>query len=249
MTRNLSDVAAMGALPIGAVAAVCLPRGLSESQAIILFDALRSAGEARGCPLLGGDIAMWDQGLLITVTVLARAGGVPPVLRKGAVVGDWVCVTGTLGGTLELCEGKIKHLDFEPRLTVGRRLAADHHFRPHAMIDLSDGLGVDLANLCRASGVCAQLRPEALPVSRAALELAKRSGRPAWRHALSDGEDYELCFTVAPDAPLPAALEGVTISKVGVITAAAGDGPGHVMVMTADGKEQGVEQWGWEHVS
>jgi thiamine-monophosphate kinase len=247
MMRNISDVAAMGALPVGAVAAVCLPRAFSQAQAAVLFDAIRDAGHATGCPLIGGDIAIWDGRLLITVTVLAQSGGVAPVLRRGALVGDVVCVTGELGGSLEPLDGKIKHLDFDPRLAVGRKLACDLRCRPHAMLDISDGLGVDLANLCRASGVRAQVRAEALPVSAAAEVVAKRSGRPAWRHALSDGEDYELCFTVAPDVPLPTEIEGVAITKVGVITAAAGNGQALVTVLTADGKVQPVEGWGWEH--
>jgi thiamine-monophosphate kinase len=191
---------------------------------------------------------MWDQGLLISVTVLAQTGGVPPVLRRGALVGDLVCVTGDLGGSLEPCDGKIKHLDFEPRLEAGRMLACAERFRPHAMIDLSDGLGVDLGHLCQASGVSAQVRVESLPVSRAALALARRSGRPGWQHALADGEDYELCFTVAPEAPLPAELAGVAITRVGVITAAvAGDRAAPVRVVDVDGTEHVPERWGWEH--
>ena len=248
ITRNLSDVAAMGALPVGAVAAVCLPRHWGEDNAEALFDALRATAAAYACPLFGGDIAMWDNPLLISVTVLARTGGVPALLRRGARVGDAVCVTGQLGGSLEPCAGRLQHLDFEPRLGVARWLACAPRCRPHAMIDISDGLGRDLGHICRASGVAAELDGRALPGSPAAMALAQRTGTQPWRHALADGEDYELCFTVGPEAPLPAAIDGVAITKVGVVTAAPTDERRPlVAIRTPDDSWQAADGGGWEH--
>jgi thiamine-monophosphate kinase len=248
VTRNLSDVAAMGALPVGAVAAACLPRGWGEDRATALFDALRTTAAAYDCPLFGGDVAMWDNPLLISVTVLARTGGVPALLRRGALAGDAICVTGELGGSLEPWEGRLKHLDFEPRLRVARLLASDRFFRPHAMIDISDGLGRDLGHICRASGVAAELRAAALPISPAAIALAERTGLQPWQHALADGEDYELCFAVAPDAPLPTEIDGVAITKIGVVTAAPAEARKPlVFIRTPEDVLQPVDGGGWEH--
>jgi thiamine-monophosphate kinase len=100
-------------------------------------------------------------------------------------------VSGTLGGS-----SLGRHLSFTPRVRAGEALARRHRVR--AAIDISDGLGRDLVRLCRASGCGARLEVARIPVSAAALRLSRRTGRPAWRHALSDGEDFELLIAVPP---------------------------------------------------
>ena len=114
------------------------------------------------------------------------------ILRSGAKAGDAIFVTGELGGSLAE-----KHLDFEPRLAEARWLA--EHFPIHAMIDLSDGLAGDLRHILQASSVGAEILKSAVPVSRAAKLHAKKSStaKPAFAAALTDGEDFELLFTVA----------------------------------------------------
>jgi thiamine-monophosphate kinase len=113
-------------------------------------------------------------------------------LRGGAKVGDAIFVTGELGGSLAE-----KHLDFEPRLAEARWLA--EHFSIHALMDLSDGLAGDLPHILQASSVGAQLLKSAIPISRAAKLRAKEnsSAKPAVLAALTDGEDFELLFTIA----------------------------------------------------
>ena len=111
-------------------------------------------------------------------------------MRGGAKVGDAIFVTGELGGSLAG-----KHLDFEPRLAEARWLA--EHFHIHAMIDLSDGLAGDLRHILHASRVGAEILKSAVPVSRAAKLRARESAKPAALAALTDGEDFELLFTVA----------------------------------------------------
>ncbi|MEZ6191152.1 MAG: thiamine-phosphate kinase [Phycisphaerales bacterium] len=247
ITRNLSDVAAMAAKPVGAAAAACLPKGFAGADAMTLFDAMRATAEAFGCPLIGGDISAWDQRLILTVTVFAEPGGVEPVTRNTAKAGDGVYVTGALGGSLiemDNPSGYVHHLDFTPRIALARKLAADETTRPHAMIDLSDGLAQDLTRICERSGVRAQIECDKLPVSPAARLAAQRSGQPAWRHALGDGEDYELCFT-APEGVLSGEIDGVPITMVGRILAA---GPGPVVgLLQSDGTETDVAGLGWEH--
>ncbi len=253
ITRNLSDVAAMAAQPVGAVAAVSLPKDFGDRRANELFDAMRATAEAYRCPLLGGDISMWNGALLLTVTVLAEPAGIAPITRRGAQVGDVVCVTGQLGGSLETIDGPTPythHLDFEPRIALARMLAADANLDIHCMIDLSDGLAKDLSHICRGSGVAAEVVTDGLPISPAAHRAAHRDQQPPWRHALADGEDYELCFTIPQKQvrrSLPKHIDGVAITPIGVITPA-DDGP-IIMLKLPDGSLQPADDLGWEHRS
>ncbi len=247
ITRNLSDVAAMAAKPVGAVAAACLPKGFGDDRAKALFDAMRGTAEAFDCPLIGGDISVWDQRMILTVTVFAEPDGINPVLRSGAKVGDGVYVTGTLGGSLETLTdppGYVHHLDFVPRTELARRLAGGVKTRPHAMIDLSDGLAQDLTRICERSGVGACIACKDLPISLGARLASERSGKPAWQHALGDGEDYELCFT-ARAGIYPEHIEGVPITTIGTIVEG-GPGP-RVTAELPDGAVVDVSELGWEH--
>jgi len=247
ITRCLSDVAAMAAVPDGAVVTAALPRDFGEERAVELFDVMRAAAEQYGCPLVGGDIAMWDQPLLLTMTVLAHCAPNAPITRGGARAGDAVCVTGRLGGSLIEHGGRTHHLEFEPRIDLARALVNDLGLTIHGMIDLSDGLARDLGHICRASGVSATVAVERLPISVAAEALAKQDNEPAWRHAVGDGEDYELCFTLsAEDARrLPAEIGGVPITMIGTMIESRGK-PGVVFELP-DGTASSAAGLGWEH--
>jgi thiamine-monophosphate kinase len=113
-------------------------------------------------------------------------------LRSGAKAGDAIFVTGELGGSLAE-----KHLEFEPRLAEARWLA--EHASIHSMIDLSDGLAGDLPHILKASGVGAELLKSSIPISRQAKLAARKSSsaKPTFLAAMTDGEDFELLFTVA----------------------------------------------------
>jgi thiamine-monophosphate kinase len=139
--------------------------------------------------VVGGDTNTWDGPLVISVTLLGEETGRGPVTRRGARQGDWLMVTGTLGGSI-----RGKHLDFRPRVREAQRL---HELvELHAMIDISDGLAADLGHLCDESGCGAALRAAAIPISAEAQRL--NDGTPPLHHALGDGEDFELLFAVAP---------------------------------------------------
>ncbi len=248
ITRNLSDVAAMAAKPVGCVVAASLPRTLGEPRAKALFDAMRATAGAYDCPLFGGDVSMSDAPLLLTVTVLAEPAGVDPVPRSGARPGDIVYVTGQLGGSLETvgCSPPYTHhLDFEPRLNLARALASHAVTRPTSMMDLSDGLASDLRHLCQMSNVSARVHATRLPASAGCHQAAEKSGRALWEHAVGDGEDYELLFTGPPDS-VPDEVDGVPITAVGHVEAALPEGP-RVTLATGDGTIIDLAERGWEH--
>lgn len=249
ITRNLSDVAAMAAEPVCALAAAMLPRDLDETKAKVVFDALRSTAQQFGCPVIGGDISIWSGRLVVTVTVLAKPGPVAPVRRCDAKGGQGIYVTGELGGSGVDLHGRVHHLDFEPRLEVAhelaRKLGAGGKF-PGAMIDLSDGLATDLRHICEASRVRAELWPQRLPISDAAREMALQTSKSPWQHALADGEDYELCFTApAGLAGNLGEVAGVRVTEIGRILAAE-DGA-TISLKWADGRSEPLTLRGWEH--
>mgnify|MGYP006299752517 CR=1 FL=1 len=235
IVRNLSDVAAMAGEPIGAVATACLPRDFGQSRAEELFDHLRRIAANYHCPLIGGDVSMWDQPLLLTMTIFAAPvpDSAAPVLRSGAKVGDGIYVTGRLGGAWDE-QGGGPHLTAEPRLAVARRLAADAAVQLHAMIDLSDGLAGDLRHICEQSHAGAEIDAAAVPCRDGAM----------LQNALGDGEDYELCFTTSGKAP--AEIDGVAITRIGRVVEA-GDPASRITLVHAGGRREPLAITGWEH--
>ncbi|MBA4186984.1 MAG: thiamine-monophosphate kinase [Planctomycetaceae bacterium] len=190
MAANLSDIAAMAGKPIGAVVSVALPRS-SRELAEQLYLGLRDVGDAFGVPIVGGDTNSWNGPLVISVTAFGEASERGAVLRSGAKPGDWIFVTGPLGGSI-----RGHHLDLTPR--VREALALHAAVELHAMCDISDGLAGDLNHILEESKCGAVLFAEAIPVSSDAVEMSRTSGKTPLQHALGDGEDFELVFTVSP---------------------------------------------------
>lgn len=188
---NLSDIAAMAGRPLAAVVAVALPRRGGWELGQGLHSGLRKLADEFGVALAGGDTNTWDGPLVISVTVLGETTARGAVRRSGAQVGDWIMVTGHLGGSLSG-----KHFDFSPR--IAEALALHDSVALHAMIDISDGLVGDLEHILDESHVGAIVDSAAIPISTAAVAAAV-DGRLPLDHALGDGEDFELLFTVSPD--------------------------------------------------
>jgi thiamine-monophosphate kinase len=187
---NLSDMAAMAGRPVAAVVAVGLPRQGGRAVAEELYLGLREMADAFQTALVGGDTNSWDGPLVISVALLGEVTSRGPVTRSGARPGDWLLVTGPLGGSI-----LGKHLTFTPRVREALELHATADL--HAMIDISDGLAADVNHLCEESGCGALLRAEAIPLAEAASRVG--DGKTPLEHALGDGEDFELVFAVAPD--------------------------------------------------
>lgn len=214
MAVNLSDIAAMAGKPSAAVVSLGLPRDGGRALAEQLFEGMREVVGEFDCPIVGGDTNSWDGQLVISVTIIGEATERGAVLRSGAKVGDWICVTGPLGGSI-----LGRHLDFTPRLREALEL--HRHADLHAMIDISDGLAKDLHHICEESRCGALVKAESIPIADAARELSARDGRSPLDHALSDGEDFELVFTVSAEdgarllAEQP--ISGIRLSHIGSI--------------------------------
>ncbi len=191
---SLSDCAAMAVRPLAATVSVALPRGIAERGLEELFDGMARTARRFDCPIAGGDTVVWDQALVVDVSINAVPyPGVTPVRRNGAHVGDALYVTGPLGGSL-----LGKHLTFTPRVTEARAFAEALGPDLHAMIDISDGLSLDLYRMCQASGVGAKLDERLLQqvLSADALQASRQDGRTPLDHLLNDGEDFELLLSV-----------------------------------------------------
>jgi thiamine-monophosphate kinase len=249
----LSDLAAMGARPVGAVVALCVPDvGSERSLTLGVMEGVAEASQAAGCPVVGGDVSAGAT-LVVAVTVMGSVGSGISVRRDGAQAGDAIFVTGPCGGSaagLRLLRagrpagdsgGGLGDLDdpAEHRLATAyrrpvARLADGEMARvaeAHAMIDVSDGLALDLHRLADASGVGFAL--DAVPVAEGATLV----------EALGGGEDYELLVVLAPDQ-VTGYLERCRRAglrppwRIGSTT-------GRPEERTLDGRE--LERLGWQH--
>jgi thiamine-monophosphate kinase len=180
LKRNLSDLAAMGGKPTVAVLALTLDARVSRKWLEQFYRGLAACAREYRVPVVGGDLAQADGAVAASLTLLGRPAGRRILTRTGSRTGDWIYVTGVLGGSL----GSRHHYQFTPRLAEGAWLVRPSAVR--AMMDVSDGLAKDLRALTPRGAVPA-LDPAALP---------RRSGATL-AAALGDGEDYELVFTLA----------------------------------------------------
>jgi thiamine-monophosphate kinase len=147
---SVSDIAAMGGRPSAAVVSAAAPSTFKTPQARELVEGILECGEAFDVRLVGGDLTGTEGPLAISVTLLGETGDLPAVTRGGAQVGDALLVTGQLGGSR-----RGRHLRFRPRHPEGWLL--NQQFRPHAMIDISDGLAADLHHILEESGAGAEV--------------------------------------------------------------------------------------------
>jgi thiamine-monophosphate kinase len=207
LARSLSDIAAMGGSPRFCLVSLCVPRWATDRWVDSFFNALNALAQNTGTVLAGGDLSQAET-LACDVTVCGAVPRGTALRRDGARAGHEIYVSGKLGGSaLGLTTGKGKawkrHLNPEPRLELG--LFIRQTLRATAAIDLSDGLSLDLARLCLASGVAAEISdPPRFP--GATLE-----------QALHGGEDYELLFTVRPGTRVPADFGGLRVTRIGTI--------------------------------
>ncbi len=236
VARSLSDIAAMAAQPVASLATAALPKDFSEHNTIQLFEGMRKIAEEYDCPLVGGDIAVTTGPLICTVTVLCQPGPTGKILtRSDAKPGDHIYVTGNLGASWRTN----RHFNFTPRINLALQLVK--HYPVHAMIDISDGLGRDLGHIARMSNVTCELNAACIPVhTDADLQMA-----------ISDGEDYELCFTAPSDTAIPEYIDMIKISRIGSVKQPAHADSNNtnalVSLRSPDGTTLDIHKLGWQH--
>ena len=235
MARNLSDIAAMGGIPRWAVVSLGLRSATRVDYVQQLYRGIRAVASRFGCQVVGGDVTRVAHEQFVAVSLVGEVEPSHLVLRSGARAGDAVFVTGRLGGAQ-----RGRHLTFLPRIPEARWLAK--HFRPHAMIDLSDGLSSDLRRLVEASRgrVGFEIQAARVPIAPAA--------RGSLASALNDGEDFELLFTADPQTV--AALRrrwnrrfDLPLTLIGRVT----HSRGRTVLVEADGTRKKLEPAGYEH--
>jgi len=233
---NLSDLAAMGAIPLFYTVALAMPRTVDPAWIDRFFRGLTSLGRKWKADLIGGDLSSSRSDISIAITAIGTPAGKRAVLRSGGEIGDLLYVTGTLGRSASglkllrsgILQGRNRaerlalqaHRTPEPRCDAGAWLGRSGLVR--CMMDLSDGLSVDLPRMCDASGAGAEI---------CAADLPCYPESQAWRCdpldlALNGGEDYELLFAVPPsrasllEKHYPSNLP--PLAKIGSLTAAIG---------------------------
>lgn len=230
MACSLSDAAAMAAVPVAAVLSVALNHEIAWEQVQDLWKGVQELAEEFSCPVIGGDTTSWKHPLALNVTLFAEARGISPVLRNGAKAGDAIFVTGSLGGSI-----RGRHLRFQPRVREARQLAQICPL--HAMIDLSDGLAADLNHICDESQLGVVIDADLIPVDAAA---------DSFESALSDGEDFELLFTVADSCVellQSRWKESTPITRIGTVV----EKPG-IQLRSRGGTMRPLPPGGYQHV-
>jgi len=252
---NLSDLAAMGATPRFLFLALSLPADLDTDGLDAFFAGFLSACSDHGAVLAGGDTCASAAGLTVSVTALGSAPPDHVVLRGGAIPGDGLYVSGTLGDSSlalqQLFAGQApdpflrqRHLDPTPRVALGRALGRSG--LASAMIDLSDGLLADLGHLLAASGVGARIDTDRLPLSPPfSSGIATLPGLADL--ALTGGEDYELLFSApaTAEATLQALAEEARtpVTRIGRIL----PGTDGLQLFSADQPRPLPEKPGYKH--
>lgn len=246
MAVNVSDLAAMAAEPSCGVATLCLPADTPVGFVMDLIDGIADGAATWGVELVGGDLSRAQQ-VSLGLALIGHADR--PLLRSGAKPGDAILVSGALGGSaggLHLlgrdpgAAGALvdRHRRPQPRLELSR---AVRDLSVTAMIDLSDGLIVDLGRLLVASGTGCRVDPQLVPIDEG---LAELDGFDQMRAALFGGEDFELLFT----APEPVVTEvadagerlGVAVTRIGTVT--------DDRRLLGDTPFDDLEDEGWDHL-
>ena len=240
MAVNLSDIAAMTATPVAAFVSVVFPNDVDASYAQQVMDGVAELADEFDVSVAGGDTNSWNGKLAINVCLTGYVARNNAKLRSTAEPGDAILVTGELGGSI-----LGHHLSFRPRVDEALSLARSADV--NACMDITDGILLDLSRMMDSSKTGAVIEFDQIPVSAAANKLALETNRSPLDHALTDGEDFELLFTLpAVDAKSllqHPPFEHLAVRQVGrVIGEAAG-----VFREMADGSLLNIPPDGFEH--
>ncbi|TWT52567.1 Thiamine-monophosphate kinase [Rubripirellula amarantea] len=217
MAINLSDIAAMGAIPKSALVTLSLPKSNATRIAGDVYEGILEAATEFQVAIAGGDISTYDGPLAISVTLLGEVPTGSAWLRSGAQVDDALLISGAVGGSL-----RGRHLRPKARIELANRLR--ELVQVTAAIDISDGLSLDMDRLLAKSGVGVELDIDTIPIHEDAIAMSETSGRTPFEHAWSDGEDFELIVTMSQaDADKLAEEDlGVKLTQIGRTTSRTG---------------------------
>lgn len=212
---NLSDIAAMGAMPRYLLMSLAIPRSMKQRHILQMYAGVMQACRPYGVALIGGDTSASITGLFLNITLIGTTRTRAALFRRGARSGDGLYVTGTLGDSLaglELLSRRLTARRAASLRPAHHRFLVQRHLRPVARvaegqwlnqqglatsaIDISDGLSGDLRHICEESRVGAEIDSALLPVSPACCAYADLRGLKPADLAVAGGEDYELLFTV-----------------------------------------------------
>ncbi len=233
---NLSDIAAMAGMPHSAIISLALPRSRGPEFAQSVMQGIIDLANEFDMQIVGGDTNSWEGPLVINVAITGTAIQSQSVKRSGAMPGDWIFVTGELGGSIAS-----HHLTFNPRINEAASLSQSVTLK--SMIDVSDGLASDLPHILTASAVGALIHADEIPVSPR-ISLDNANSTPL-QHALSDGEDFELLFTVSPEDGKRLCKRNpldIRLTHIGEITAEQG-----AILKHNDGSMTPLQNTGWKH--
>jgi len=247
LRRNLSDLAAMGAEPLGYLLTTALPKSVSEDWLRLFAEGLRADQEEFGITLFGGDSSSSLTQISLTATLIGHVAPGAALRRGGASPGDEIWVTGTIGDAALGLRARRGELQNVPAFLIERSLLPTPRLNlelanvASATIDISDGLVQDLGHICKASGVDAVLYSHLVPASPEAASF----GDTMLEARLTDGDDYELLVTVPPEktGALIAACGTLQITKIGKLER----GTGKVEVWDRAGKTLQFSRPGWSH--
>lgn len=241
ISRALSDIAAMAGEPLSALVTLGLPSDFDFKKVKEIYQGIQGRAAMFGVSVSGGETVRSTQGVFLSISMVGWVPQSRLLLRKNMRTADALFVIGDLGGSRSG-----KHLDFIPRIEQAKWLA--DRFEIHALMDVSDGLAGDLQRLIEASGLGIELLSEAIPVSKEAKKAAQQGGASALNRALSDGEDFELLFTV----PASVAVElldawkkrfpDLKLSCIGKVVSERG-----VRVLSRSGRFTNLDCHGYDH--
>lgn len=246
---NLSDIAGKGAVPIGYLITVSVPRGTPDAWFAGFAAGLAADQIEFSVSLLGGDTTSTPGPISLSLTVVGHAAPGQVPRRGGAQAGDEIWVSGTIGdgalglavaqGRLEDPTGHLLDRYRLPRPRLGLALGGI----ASASMDISDGLVQDLSHICRHSGLAAEIEAALVPLSAAA-----RAAGPTWTATiLTGGDDYEVLLAVPPSRAdalrAEATRTGIPLTRIGRLRA----GPPEVRVLDAAGLPLALGVGGWSH--